>query len=60
MKKIQYLVLGTLTMLVFSCSNNNEFIPTFKGNINSGDWIGSNTVGKFGGHTGDYCSKVDP
>jgi len=59
MKKIQYLVLGALTMLVFSCSNNKTFFPTFKGDIDGGDWINSNTIGKFGGHTGDNCSKVD-
>lgn len=59
MKKIQYLVLGALTMLVFSCSNNKQFFPTFKGDIDGGDWINSNTIGNFGGHTGDHCSKVD-
>jgi hypothetical protein len=61
MKKIQYLILATLTMLIFSCSDGNEkkFTPTFKGDIDGGDWINSNTIGKFGGHTGDDCSKSD-
>jgi hypothetical protein len=59
MKKIQYFALAALTMLVFGCSNNKEFVPVFRGNIDGGDWINSNTIGNFGGHTGDHCSKVD-
>ena len=58
MKKIQYLILVAFTMLIFSCSNNNNkgFVPTFKG----GDWINNNTIGYYGGHTSDCCAKVDP
>jgi hypothetical protein len=59
MKKFQYFILGALTFIVFGCSNNKEFFPTFKGSIDGGDWINSYTIGNFGGHTGDHCSKVD-
>jgi len=55
MKKFQYLVLGTLTLLIFSCSNKKEFVPTFNGK----DWGINSTIGKYGGHTGDFCSKID-
>ena len=49
-------------MLVVSCSNNGNksFVPTFKADFEGGgDWINSYTIGKFGGVTGEYCSKVD-
>ncbi len=59
MKKIPFLVLGVLTIFVLSCSNNKEFAPTYKGQIDGGDWINSHTIGNFGGFTGDRCSKVD-
>lgn len=59
MKKIQYLVLGALAMLVFSCSDNREFAPTFKGDIDGGDWINIYTIGKYWGYTGEYCSRID-
>ena len=59
MKKILFLVLGVFTLLVFSCSNNKEFVPVYKGSIDKGDWISCQTIGKFGGVTGDYCSKID-
>ena len=59
MKKIPFLVLSALSMLIFSCSNNKEFAPTYKGQIDGGDWINSHTIVNFGGFTGDRCSKVD-
>lgn len=59
MKKIQYLILGTITIFVFSCSQKNNSIQTYKGNIDEGDWIGGYTIGNYGGVTGDHCSKVD-
>lgn len=59
MKKIKYFVLGTLIMLVLSCSNNKEFVPVYRGQIDEGEWINTHTVGKFGGVKKDYCSKID-
>lgn len=59
MKKIQYLVLIALTILVFGCKDNKTFFPTFKSGIDGGDWINSNTIGKYWGFTGNNCSKVD-
>ncbi|NTW32363.1 MAG: hypothetical protein HGB12_07025 [Bacteroidetes bacterium] len=61
MKKIQYLFLSALAILIFSCSSNNEneFTPVYNGNIDGGDWINSQTIGNYGGYTGDRCSKVD-
>ncbi len=59
MKKILFLVLGVFTLLVFSCSNNKEFVPVFRGEIDEGDWINTHTIGKYGGVKRDYCSKID-
>ena len=59
MKKISYLISGVLIILLFSCSNNKDFSPTFKGYLDEGDWINPHTIGKYGGVKGDYCSKVD-
>jgi len=55
MKKIPFLVLSALSMLIFSCSNNKEFAQVFKGN----DWINIKTLGSFGGYEGDVCSRID-
>jgi|GEM_PF-1650283 len=61
MKKIQCLLFCTLITMLISCSNNNNFVATYKADINGkGDWINSRTIGKFGGATGgEYCSKID-
>jgi len=60
MKNYQNLILVALTILIFSCSNRKDFVPTFKGDMDGkGDWINSKTIGKFGGVTGSYCSRVD-
>ncbi|HNW97941.1 MAG TPA: hypothetical protein PKK00_05975 [Bacteroidales bacterium] len=60
MKKIQYFVLCSWVILALSCSNNKEFVPIYKAQIDgNGDWINCNTIGKYWGYTGDYCSKSD-
>ena len=61
MKKIYYLGLTVLTLLIFSCSEKKEkgFVTTFKGSIDGGDWVNINTIDYYGGNTGDCCSKVD-
>ena len=59
MKKIQYFILGALTVLFFGCSNNSDFSPTYRGEIDGGEWINNYTIGKYWGYTGEYCSKVD-
>jgi len=58
MKKILFLVLGVFTLLVFSCSNNKEFVPVLKGGF-GGDWLNLHTLGKYGGLNGELCSKID-
>lgn len=59
MKKIQYLTLVAVATFFLSCSNK-KFDPTFKSDIgNKGEWINVQTIGKFGGHEDDYCSKLD-
>jgi len=60
MKNSNYLILIALIMLFFSCSENKEYIPTYKGSIEGGDWINISTIGYYGGgQTGDCSSKVD-
>jgi hypothetical protein len=59
MKKVHFLALATFALLIFSCSDKKASVITFKGDIEGGDWINSNTIGKFGGYTGEYCSKAD-
>lgn len=59
MKKICYFTLAALTALVFGCSDKKGFVTTFKGSIEGGDWINTNTGYNGGGHTGDLSSKVD-
>jgi hypothetical protein len=47
-------------MMVFACSNYKEFNSVFNGNIDKGgDWINSQTIGNYGGYTGNNSSKVD-
>ncbi|MFA6923215.1 MAG: hypothetical protein WC223_03085 [Bacteroidales bacterium] len=59
MGKTKYLILVVATTCFFSCSNK-KFNPTFKSNIgNNGEWINMQTIGKFGGHEDDICSKID-
>ncbi|MDD5569911.1 MAG: hypothetical protein PHD97_02025 [Bacteroidales bacterium] len=59
MKRIKCLAFAVLVTCFYSCSNK-EFNPTFKSDIgNNGEWINMQTVGKFGGHEDEYCSKVD-
>ena len=60
MKKFCYFTFAVLTALVFGCSDKKGFVTTFKGGIEEGDWINTNTIGyNGGGHTGDLSSKVD-
>ncbi|MFA4852741.1 MAG: hypothetical protein WC599_09505 [Bacteroidales bacterium] len=60
MRRIKYLFFTALVILALGCNNKSDFIATYKGNIEGeSDWINNNTIGKFGGATGDYCSKVD-
>jgi len=59
MKKINYFIFAAAIILIYSCSEKKEFLTTFKGSIDGGDWINPNTIGKFYGYTGDYCSKID-
>jgi hypothetical protein len=59
MKRMCYFAITAITILSLSCSDKKTFVPTFNGNIDGGDWVNANSVGKFGGHTGDNCSKVD-
>ncbi len=60
MKKLLYYLFGITIILLASCSNNSDFVATYKCDLDAnGDWINCKTLGKFGGATGDYCSKVD-
>jgi hypothetical protein len=60
MKKVFYVIGFALAIFIVGCSNNKGFTPTYKGMIEGdGDWININTIGKYYGHTGDYCSRVD-
>jgi len=60
MKKFQYFLFCVLIAFSISCSNNSDFVATYKFDIEGkSDWINTNTIGKFGGATGEYCSKVD-
>jgi hypothetical protein len=60
MKKIKLYTFAAIAMFIGSCSNFNNYVPTFKSNFNlKGDWINYATIGKFGGANGEYCSKVD-
>ena len=60
MKKMHYFLFATLMILSFSCSNNTDFVATYKNDIDGqGDWINNKTIGNYGGTTGDFSSKVD-
>ncbi|MFH0866702.1 MAG: hypothetical protein V1904_10940 [Bacteroidota bacterium] len=60
MKKLYYPLLGIIIFLFAGCSNNSDFDPTYKCDMDAkGDWINCKTIGKFSGVTGDYCSRVD-
>jgi hypothetical protein len=59
MKKIKLVILGAMATLILSCSEKKEFNIKYKGYIDEGDWVSSQTIGEYGGYTGSHCSKVD-